>query len=463
MTAPLTKNLDWEPRQLPTLIRLAWPITVSMLSWSTMTLVDTLLVGRLGATPLAAVGLGGTAAWVLICFGFGFLRATKTLVSQSVGAGRSDEVAGHVGAGLLVAAVMGLLATAGSLVACELLPRLSATPEAGRLAAEYLGIRAIAFLPVMLQVALREVRYGEGDSQSPMYASIWANALNIVLCGLFVFHFGWGVAGAAWAMVIAQTVELGLLARAQGRAGWGFSRTTRRHLMELWRVGLPTGVQFVLEVGAFAVLAGMLAGFSERDMAAHQIAIQMCMWSFLPAFAVGEAASVLVGQAVGAARDDLIRPVARLALWVSAGYCAVWAAAMLLFGHGFARLFTSNAALVDLVARLLIIAGVFQVFDAANVVARCALRGVGDVTFSAVVGILSSWLCTPPLTWLLGYRLGLGAVGGWIGLCVELTVGALVLWWRVQRGGWALAAARARAAMLAGGEAAPVVAPSQVA
>jgi MATE family multidrug resistance protein len=86
----------------------------------------------------------------------------------------------------------------------------------------------------------------------------------------------------------------------------------------------------------------------------------------------------------------------------------------------------------------------FLVADAANVIARGVLRGASDVRYAAIVGIATSWLTTPPLTWLLGVGAGLGAVGGWIGLAVEIFIGAGLFWWRVMRGGWRPAAAAAR-------------------
>jgi MATE family multidrug resistance protein len=99
---------------------------------------------------------------------------------------------------------------------------------------------------------------------------------------------------------------------------------------------------------------------------------------------------------------------------------------------------------VGVAITLLHVAAVFQVFDALNVVARGVLRGTGDVRYSAVIGVVCAWVCTPPLTWLLGWRFKLGAYGGWIGLCLEIVVAAGLLAWRVERRGWGAAAARGR-------------------
>lgn len=440
------KPLGWTERPFRELLRLSWPITVSTLSYSAMTLVDTLLVSRLGAAELAGVGLGGTAAFVLLCFSFGLLRGAKTLVAQAVGAGQSGEVAAHRGAAVAAALAIGALTLLCGQVVSGLLPMLSASPAAGRAAAEYLAVRSLGAPLALLYVALREVRYGGGDAKRPMVATVAANAVNIGLAYVFVFVLGRGVAGAALATVIAHGVEAGVLVVAE-RGALGLFAFGRRHLGELFRVGLPTGLQFTLEIGAFAMLAALLARMPEREMAAHQIALQVIHFSFLPAFAVGEAASVLAGQAVGAARDGLVRVVARAAGLVAAAYTLACTLVLALAAPLVVAGFSGDPSLVAVAVRLLHVAAVFQVADGLNVVARGTLRGVGDVRLPAVVGVVTSWVFTPPLTWLLGYRMGLGALGGWLGLCAEILVAAAILWWRLERQGWLPAAAASRQAL----------------
>ncbi len=276
-----------------------------------------------------------------------------------------------------------------------------------------------------------------------MRATVAAQVVNIGLAVLFIFVLKQGVRGAAWATVIAHAVEAGVLSLAQRSRGFGLRALRRNDLAALFRVGLPTGIQFVLEVGAFAMLSLMISLFSEVDMASHQIAIQVIHFSFLPAFAVAEAASVLVGQAVGAAAYPLVLRAARLALAITGLYTGAWSIALALGSTWLVSRFTSDADVVTTATRLLHVAAVFQVFDAANIVARCSLRGAGDVRYAAVVGVLTSWLFTPTLAWLLGYRLHLGAFGGWVGLCAEIIAGASLLWWRLERGGWLEAALRA--------------------
>jgi MATE family multidrug resistance protein len=216
-------------------------------------------------------------------------------------------------------------------------------------------------------------------------------------------------------------------------------------------MGLPTGLQFALEVGAFATLSLMISLFSEVEMASHHIAIQVIHFSFLPAMAVAEAASVLTGQAVGAGAYHLVKRVAHMAMAITAGYAGTWSLLLALGAPFIVASFTSDPAVIAVGVTLLHVAAVFQVFDASNIVARCSLRGAGDVRYAAVVGVVTSWLCTPTLAWLLGRHYKLGAFGGWVGLCLEIIIGSSILWWRIERRGWLRAATTSRARMAADG------------
>ncbi|HWE26680.1 MAG TPA: MATE family efflux transporter, partial [Polyangia bacterium] len=383
------RSLKWEDRKLRELVTLAWPITVSTLSYSIMTLVDTLLVGHLGPAPLAGVGMGGTAAFAVLCFSFGMIRGVKTLVSQAVGAGRQDLVQAYRSAALQAAVVLGAATVAAGQLLAPLMLHLSATHEAGEATRTYFWIRNLAAPMALVGVALRETRYGEGDARSPMAATIVGNLVNIGLATLFVFVLHWGVAGAASATVIAQTIESGVLWWLGRVNGWRAAGATRQHLGELWRIGLPTALQFMLEVGSFVLLAALISSLSETQMAAHQIALQVCQFSFLPAFAVSEAASVLAGQAVGARRQELVLPVAHLCLRVAGTYTLVCSLVFVFCGRLIAAGFTSDPTLATTAVHLLYVAAVFQTFDGANIAARCILRGVGDVRFAAVVGVVT--------------------------------------------------------------------------
>lgn len=441
-------SLPWIERPGRELLRLAWPITISMLSFSMMTLTSTAFVAHVGADELAGVGLAGVVGFAVMCFGIGLLRGAKTLVSQAVGADRRDRLPELLGAALGLAALFGAAAVVlGQLLAPLLVP-LSASPRAGRFAAQYLAIRSAGAPLVLVFAALREARYGQGDTRAPMRASLVGNAVNLVLDATLILGLGWGVRGAAVAAICGNVTELALLAWRMRSVLHGL-RWRRAAVREVWLQGVPNGMQFVMEVGSFLLLTLLVASMSAVDGAAHQMVLQLVNVSFLPAHALAEAAAVLVGQAVGADRDALVSRVARRTFLIGASYavlcCAMYA---LLGGLITGALAAGNAALAARAATLVHVSLGFLVADAANVIARGVLRGASDVRYAAIVGIATSWLTTPPLTWVLGIACGLGAVGGWIGLAIEIVVGASLFWLRVIRGGWRPAAAAARRSIL---------------
>ncbi|HEY0190169.1 MAG TPA: MATE family efflux transporter [Kofleriaceae bacterium] len=440
-------SLSWIERPGRELLRLAWPITVSMVSFSAMTLTSTAFVAHIGADQLAGVGLAGVVGFALMCFGIGLLRGAKTLVSQAVGAGRRDRLPELMAAAIGLAVVLGVVATvAGQLVAPGM-RWLSASARAGGFAAQYLAIRSAGSVLVLLFAALREASYGVGDSRSPMRASVVGNLVNLVLDATLILGLGWGVRGAAIAAVCGNTTELALLAWRMRPSLRGL-RLARKAMLEVWTQGVPNGLQFVMEVGSFLILTLVIARVSAVDGAAHQMVIQLVNVSFLPAHALAEAAAVLVGQAVGANRDHLVMRVARRTLLLGASYSALCVVVYALLGGVITgALASGDTALASRAEVLVHVSLLFLIADAANVIARGVLRGSGDVRYAATVGIVTSWLTTPPLTWGLGVVLGWGAVGGWLGLAAEIVVGAALFWRRVIRGGWHPAAAAARRSM----------------
>jgi MATE family multidrug resistance protein len=432
--AVLDRSLSWSSEPGRELARRAWPIAVSTLSYSAMSLVGAAFVARVGAAEVAGVGMAAVATFAILCFAIGALRAAKTLVAQALGAGRADDADRYLGVAVLFALGWGVTTALVAQALAPLLAHLAADAAQGMHAAEYLRLRALAAPLVLLTVAMRETRWAEGDAATPMRATIAGNLVNIGLDALFILGLGWGVPGAAVASIAGSAVECGVLLGSMWprikRARW-----LPAYARAIWAQGAPTGVQFLLEVGAFFALSLVVARMGAADGAAHQLVLQLTHVSFLPAHALAEAASVLVGQAVGAGRLDLVRPVARRAM-ASGGRLATALGA----GDGAAHAVTRD---------LIRISALFLVADAANVIARGVLRGVGDAVYPAVIGVLTAWVVTPPLAAALGLGLDWGVAGGWLGLTLEIIVGAVILWHRLERQRWRDAALASRARTLA--------------
>ncbi len=437
----------WSASPARELVRLAWPITISTLSYSAMTLAGTMLVAQVGADELAGVGLAGVVAFTLICFAMGMLRGVKTVVAQALGAGRRDKVDDYLHAGVIFALVLGVLAIAGAWLVAPLVEKLCASSRAGAFAGEYLRVRVLAAPALLVYCALRETRYGESDARTPMRAAVVGNVLNIGLASVLVLVLDFGVRGAALATLVGEVAQLLVLAWPM-RARLRRLRWRRDAAAVVWRQGAPTGLQFVMEVGSFLLLTATVAQMSSADGAAHQLVLQIVNVSFLPAHAIAEAASVLVGQAVGAGRYDLVKRVAGRALGLGLAYATFCTVVLIPLGGTIATAMSGgDVALASTATTLVHISLVFLLADAANVIARGVLRGAGDVRFPAIVGVITAWAFTPPLAWLLGVRGGLGAAGGWIGLAAEIILGSAIFWARVHRGTWRAAAEASRASV----------------
>lgn len=437
-----SSELPWASHPGRALARLAWPIAVSTLSYAAMTVVGTAFVAHTGADAVAGVGLAGVVSFTLLCFGIGVLRGAKTLVAQALGAGRKADVERYLAVAVLAAAGMGLAVTALALALAPAVAALARDATVGHHATTFLRLRALAAPLVLIGVAVREVRWGEGDTRGPMRAALAGNLVNFVLNLALIPGAGWGVIGAGLAALAGNATELALLVLPVAGRLRG-ARWDRAAARGLWRQGAPTGVQFLLEVGSFLLLTTILAGLSAADAGAHQIVLQLSHLSFLPAHALAEAASVLVGNAVGANRLELVPRVARRALILGGAYTALCTVGFAVGAGPLARLLGGgdDPALLAVTTTLIQISAAFLVADAANVIARGVLRGAGDVRYAAVIGVVTAWCLTPPTAWLLGHVAGWGAPGGWIGLTAEIVLGAALLWRRVASGAWRHAAA----------------------
>jgi MATE family multidrug resistance protein len=201
-------------------------------------------------------------------------------------------------------------------------------------------------------------------------------------------------------------------------------------------LGVPLGLQFFAETLAFATFTAVLGSIGEDEIAAHQIALNVIRVSFLPGVAVAEAASVLVGQALGARSLRQADATVKSALGLAVGFMALCGAAFALFGGAVAELFSRDPAVTAITRRLLLVAALFQVLDAVNIVLRGSLRGAKDVRVVAFRGIAIIWTCVPTSAYLLGKHMGLGALGGWLGFIGETTLSAALFWLRWKNRGW---------------------------
>jgi len=420
-------HLTWAERPFRELLRLSGPMVVSLLSVTAMTLVDTLFIGWLGSTELAAVGLGGMGVFTVLSFGTAVFGSARVRVGEAVGQGDHGTVRSELGAFLRLALVLGVASVAVTVIGAFALPLFAKSGETTRLAQEYMLIRALSGPLVLFTQALAQWRQACGDSAGPMRATLIANVIHVPLDAAFVFGLDLGVAGAAWATLASALIETSLLFLLQRPQGFYLSESS---FGTAWRSalrGLPTGIERTLDMIAFTAVPFLLLEVGATHVAAHQIVLQLSLLSFLPLIALSDAVCILVSQAVGARRSELLVLLVRSGMLLAGGYSVVFGCLFLSVPELFVRPFTSEAAVITLGAQTLVLAVALQTINAFYNLAKGILRGVSSIRFVAWVTVLCAWVFTPPLTYVWGVRAGHGVLGAWVALCVETFVGTLIM------------------------------------
>jgi multidrug resistance protein, MATE family len=443
-------------RALP---RLALPLIASSGVQIVLGLTDTWFVGRISTDALAAISSVQWLSLVTILLVGGASLAASVLASQAAGSGRFHRAANAawtcIWAVLIVTPAFVLLAFIGP----WLLGALELQPTVTALAAEYWFPRLLG-APLGLALAVIGGFFnGIGKTQVAMWMAVVVAVSNAVLNQLLIFEWGLGIAGAAWATMAAQAIGLLLLLRyflnARNRrryrthASW---RTSPARLRAVYRLGMPLGFLFACDVFAFALFQLLQVKFSPVHGAATQVAMQLVAVSYLIGAGIAETSALLVARAFGAGDMRNARHIGNQVIWLLMGLMGGLGLLMALLGPWLVPLFVSAGgpdapAVITLAVQLLWIGAVYQVADALYLGSEYALRGAGDVRFTATVVFFSALFVMTPLAHTLTFApgggyidaapgLGLGAYGGWAALVVHITVLAAAAGLRWRSRGW---------------------------
>lgn len=404
--------------------------------------VDTVMVGRVTPTDLAAVAIGNLYFFGVAVFGMGVLFALDPVISQAVGAQDANAVARGVQRGGLLALILTALASVLLLPAGPILGALRQPPDVVPVAAAYAWASILGVYPFYGFVVLRQSLQAMGRIRPLLWTVAAANVVNVVFNWILIYgNLGapeLGAVGSGWATSLSRWFMMLMLILV----AWPLLRPSLRPfrpeamalkpLARLLRVGAPIGAQLSLEFGVFGA-AGLLIGLMGTiPVAGHQVALQLAALTFMVPVGVAQATSVLVGQAVGRADPPGARRAAGAGLLVGAGFMSVTAALFLLFPEPLAAVFSVDQPVIATAATLLPIAGVFQIFDGLQVVAAGALRGVADTRVPMILNFVGFWLVGLPICVVLGLWLDWGPAGVWWGLAIGIGIVAILLLHRIR-------------------------------
>lgn len=451
--------------ELRATLALALPIVVGQVGQMLMGITDSVMIGQVGKVPLAAAAFANSVCNLALIAGFGLLLPVAVLTARAHGAKQPRECAEYLRHGI---ALGGMLAGAMLAVMAVVWTQLDRFGQPAEVVAEvgpYFVLLTLSMVPAFFFQVFKQYSEALGHPWAPMAILLACVGLNAGLNWIFIYgHFGapaWGLAGAGFATLVARIVSCVVLwrwlaartevrrewpasarastfeARADGAAGeanprW-LTRLSAARLREMLHIGVPAAGQWLFEAGAFSAAAIMMGWLGTAPLAAHQIALSCAGFTFMFVLGLSSAVSVRLAKAVGAGRPELLRPIGYGAYLAGFAVMGCFGLAFAWGGAVVARGFTPEADVVALAAKLLVVAGIFQVFDGGQVIGAGALRGLHDVKVPTAITFLAYWVFALPGGYVLAFHTPLGAVGVWVGLAVGLGCAAALLGWRFHR------------------------------
>lgn len=444
MTPPKIKNSSvlWNMGETA---KLAWPVILGFLGNMVIGQADTLMVGQKGKYPLAAATLANGLFYLPFVIGIGICIAISPLVAQGLGANRKDDVKMYLNQGAIVSFWTGLLMIIVSLLMAELIPYLGQDPAIVPLAQEYLRIIGFSSLPMLLFLALKHYADGFEDvlpGMIVMGAYVLANIIFnwILINGKFGFP-EMGLNGAGWATLISRTIGFILILAyillskkyKNYRKGLSVVRHHWKTIRKILEIGVPSGVQYFFEVGAFTGAVILIGWIGPDELAAHQIALGIPAISYMIYMGLASAASIRVGNALGRKDYKGVRVAGQAGLWCGVVFIVPSFIAILLFHDLLPSLYIDNPNVEGIASGLLIIAAFFQVTDGIQAISLGVLRGMEDVKIPTILTFIAYWVLGLPIGYILMETFDHGVYGMWYGLSAGLMFSAIFLTIRFER------------------------------
>lgn len=437
------------------LMRLAGPSILEQIVVTLVQFVDTAMVGSLGATATASIGVVSTSIWLFNGFLFSLSIAFSVLVAQRVGARDEEGVQSLVKQAIFYGAIFGLLIGSLAFGISDPLPRwLRADPSIQRGATDYFRIIAMN-MPLMLQVSIISGLYrGAGNTKTPMILNTTLSILNTIFNFFLIYEtrsvdflpfpipgMGLGVRGAALGTLLATlvTVIIGHITILQGKYGISMIKETslrlgRKLTGRIFGLAWPLTLEQVARSSAQVALTVIIAQLGEVAVAANYLGINAESLSYLPAFGFSAAATALVGQAIGAKDKDLARSYGRVATVINLLMMSATGIILFVAAEPLMTIFTRDPEVIALGSKVLRIEAFAQPMFGASIVIGGVLRGAGDTRTPFLINLFSMWSVRLVAAYFLAPIYGL--TGVWIAMALELNVRGLIFLNRLRRERW---------------------------
>lgn len=409
--------------------------------------IDMIWVGKLGAAPIAGVGVSGMVVMAVNSIMMGLYTGLRAMIARFVGSGDMDS-ANKIGQQALVIGTVFsvIMAAVGIFLAEPLLSIFGVEPDVVAEGASYMRIQLAGSITMAGAMVSQSVMQASGDTVTPMRISIFFRLFHIAVCPLLIFGV-WifpelGVSGAAWANVISQLLGavFGIWYLFTGRTR--LKLTLKNFKLDkdiIWRmtkVGIPASITGVQRFLPYLVLVWFVSPFGTAAVGAHSLMQRIDTFIRMPAGALGNAAGVLAGQNLGAGKPDRAEKGGWIAVGLYSGAMVICCIFIWFFADNIVKIFSTDTELVDIASTFLRIQIVgYLVFGLTIVISLC-VEGVGDTVITMIVTLLTMWVIQIPLAWFLPKYTSLGVNGVQWAISLALVARALTFAFYFKTGRW---------------------------
>lgn len=426
-------------------LALAIPVCLSNVGHIAVDLADNYFIGQLPekTSGQAAVSLAGALYITILVLLIGVSYGLTPIVAEANAQNKKDRIINHLKHSFLQNVSVAIILFVLLMFCAPLLHHTGKPAEVTDLAVRFLNVMMLSMIPLSLFFTCKQFAEGMSDTKAAMFITIGANAMNIFLNWILVFgHFGispMGVMGACWAtfisrcfMALAMVSYIYFAPRYKDyRAAFRFKNFSWQPIKEQLRIGVPSGLMFVMEVAAFSIPTLFIPGTSQ--LAAHRVSIGLAAMTYMISSGLGAAATIRVGHFLGLKDRIGVRRAGFSAMILSIIFMLVAAIFFILFRYKLTALFNNDPEVLKYAAPLLFIAAAFQMFDGAQVTVQGALRGLKDTVVPGFIAFVAYWMVGLPASWYFCTQMNLGVQGVWFGFILGLVVASAGFIWRFNK------------------------------
>ena len=444
-------NLSAYTKEFRYNIKLAYPVVLGMVGHTLISIVDNIMVGKLGSTELAAVSLGNSMIFVAMSLGIGFSTAITPIIAEADAEKNPSKIRSAFHNGLFLCTLLGVLLFGLVVLAKPIMELLQQPKEVIELAKPFLDWVAFSLIPLIIYQGYKQFADGLSMTKYSMYAIIMANILHVIINYCLIYGVWFfpklGILGAALGTVIsriAMVVFMHIILSRKEKLkqyfhGFSFNELSKETIRKIVNLGLPSAMQMLFEVVLFTAAIWLCGNIGKTSQAANQIALSLASLTFMFAMGLSVVSMIRVGNYKGLNDFKQLIIVSRSVFLLAIIIEIIFATLFIVFHKILPYLFLNmentnqlldNTEVIAIASKLLIVAAIFQISDGIQVVVLGALRGLQDVKIPMYLTFVAYWVIGFPISYYLGEYTDLKAVGVWIGLLAGLTAAALFLYIR---------------------------------